>query len=530
MKSRAQSKIIACMNHALHRFDPALDEAAALFAAFRADIREKLGRGALAQSVIGKGVVIEGPMGQHPLLYSDYAASGRALAEVERFVLEQVLPVYANPHTQASYCGRSINALRRVARAEVARFCGAGPDDAVIFAGNGATAGLQKLVKLFGADQRDPAGERALVLLGPYEHHSNLLPWRECGAEVVELPEDAQHGGPDRAKLLSALQEGAGRRIICAFSAGSNITGALSDTSEISRMVKAHGGKVIWDYAGAASYTALTMRPAGDVHIDALVFSPHKFPGGPASSGVLVVQRAATVIDKPSSPGGGTVSFVSPSGQDYLGDLAAREEAGTPNAIGDIRTALAVIVRSEMIAAGLDEAASEMCRAALARWRAHPRIEVLGRTMETHLPIVSFRLRDAAGGLVHHQLVTRILSDCFGVQARGGCACAGPYVHQLLDIDAAQSQAIHRAIRAGDELAKLGFVRVNFSPLMSAQELERLIASVEAVADSSARYARHFAANPATAVFEPVAMGCNISATAQHPDDYGKPGHMALCN
>lgn len=483
---------------------PAPTHACDLFDTFRRDIRSNLAQGVLAASIIGKGAVVEGPLGPQPLLFADYAASGRALREVEEFVMEYVLPVYANPHTRASWCGRSINALRRAARDEVAHFCRAGDGDAVIFAGSGATAGIQKLVRLFGADQLDAQGRGALVLLGPYEHHSNLLPWRECGAEVIELLEGAADG-PDLDALAEALRAAKGRRIIATFSAGSNVTGALTDVAAVSRMVQAAGGKVIWDYAGAGSYIPMAMRPAADVHIDALVFSPHKFLGGPASSGGLVVRREAVVLAKPSAPGGGTVSFVSPSGHDYHLDIVMREEAGTPNAIGDIRTALACIVRDCMAEAGLDKRAGELCRKALTRWRSNPRIEVLGREMTEHLPIVSFRIRDEAGAIVHHQLVTRILSDCFGIQARGGCACAGPYVHELLGINAAASQAIHHAIRAGQELDKPGFVRVNFSPLLSDAEAERLIASVEQIADSSAALARHFAANPATAVFAPVA-------------------------
>jgi selenocysteine lyase/cysteine desulfurase len=493
-----------CMTDALSCSDPAVAQAHALFDAFRSEIRGTLADGSLAASIIGKGATVHGPLGPQPLLYADYAASGRALREVEDFVLEHVLPVYANPHTQASHCGRTINALRRSARAEIARFCGADAGDAVIFAGSGATAGLQKLVRLFGADLPDAEGRRALVLLGPYEHHSNLLPWRESGAEVIELPEGAE-GGPDRAALAEVLKVGKGRKVIAAFSAGSNVTGALTDVAAVSRMVQAAGGKVIWDYAGAGSYIAMNIRPAPDVAVDALVFSPHKFLGGPASSGVLVVRRDAVVLDKPSAPGGGTVSFVSPSGHDYLADLAAREEAGTPNAIGDIRTALAGIVRSCMMEAELDLRAQQMCRDALARWRANPRIEVLGREMDEHLPIVSFRMRDGEGQLVHHQLVTRILSDCFGIQARGGCACAGPYVHRLLDLDEQHSRAIYQAIRFGAELDKPGFVRVNFSPIMSDAEFAHLVTCVETIARDSAILARHFVGNPATAVFEPVA-------------------------
>lgn len=474
-----------------------------LFTAFRDAIRAKLNQGTLAQSIIGKDRIVHGPLGANPLLYADYAASGRALREVEEFIFEHVLPIYANPHTQASYCGRSINALRRAAREEVAQFCGASAQDAVIFAGSGATAGLQKLVHLFEADRPDACGNRPLVILGPYEHHSNLLPWRECGAEVIELPEDAA-GGPDRTFLTAHLARATGRRIICAFSAGSNVTGALTDIGAVSRIVRAHGGRVIWDFAGAAPYVPMQMRPAAGVAIDALVFSPHKLIGGPASSGVLVVRRAAVELGMPSAPGGGTVSFVSPRGHDYLADLAAREEAGTPNVIGDIRTALACIVRACIAEAGLDRRAEAMCREAIGRWRANSRIEVLGRETDAQLPIVSFRMRDGDGQLVHHQLVTRILSDCFGIQARGGCACAGPYVHRLLGIGDPQSRAIHQALRFGAELEKPGFVRVNFSPLMTDEECEKVISCVERVAEESDRLSRHFAANPATAVFEPV--------------------------
>ena len=484
---------------------PAPAPAEALLATFRADVLSALAGGTLASGIIGKDVLVDGPLGPQPMLYADYAASGRAHRLVEDFVLEQVLPVYANPHTQASHCGRAINALRRAARAEVARFCGADEGDAVIFAGSGATAGIHKLVRLFGADRRDAEGRAAVVLLGPYEHHSNLLPWRESGAEVIELPEDPA-GGPDRAALADALAAARGRRIIAAFSAGSNVTGALTDIAAVSRMVQAAGGKVVWDHAGAAPYAPVRMAPGGDVRVDALVFSPHKLLGGPASAGVLVVRRAAAELDRPSAPGGGTVSFVSPTGHDYLADLAAREEAGTPNVIAEIRTALACIMRDCMAEAGLDERAAAMCRAALARWRAHPRIAVLGRDMASQLPIVSFRVHDASGALVHHQLVTRILSDCFGIQARGGCACAGPYVHRLLGLDEAASQAIHSAIRAGHELDKPGFVRVNFSGLMSDADGARLIAAVEHVADEAASLARHFIADPQTAVFAPRAM------------------------
>ena len=504
------------MTHQIELTAPAGRHAKECFATFREQIEASLADKTLPSDVIGKGMLIDGPDGPVRLIYADYAASGRALRQVEQFVLENVLPVYANPHTMASYCGRAINTLRRAARQEIAAYCGANVDDAVIFAGSGATAGIQKLVRLFGADRPDPSGRMPLVLLGPYEHHSNLLPWRESGAEIVELPEDPQ-GGPDRELLLRYLTLAGDRRVICSFSAGSNITGALTDVVAVSRLVKAEGGFVIWDYAGAAPYMPMSMRPAEDLHIDAMVFSPHKFIGGPGASGVLVVRRDAIVLDKPSAPGGGTVSFVSPDTQDYVGTVEAREEAGTPNAIGDIRAALSIIVRDCLAKSGADARTAQKCQKAIEFWSKNPHIEILGTPRDDMLPIVSFRVRDSQGELVHHQLVTRILSDKFGIQARGGCACAGPYVHHLLDIDDDGSQAIRRAISEGKELEKPGFVRVNFSALMDAQEFDLVVEAVDRVARESENFSPQFIADPATAIFEPLrtapfdrfaAMGC----------------------
>ena len=470
------------------------------FRNFRKEIEGAIADGTLADGVIGKGLRYEGSHGEVTALYADYAASGRALKQIERFVYEEVLPVYANPHTQASHCGRSINRLRRAARETIARSCGADANYAVIFAGAGATAGIHRLVRLFGADCTDAEGRPALVVLGPYEHHSNLLPWRESGADVVELRE-GERGGPDLAELECCLLAAKGRRIICSFSAGSNVTGALTDVADVTRLAKRHGARVVWDYAGAAPYVPVRVAPAHDVQVDALVWSPHKYVGGPAASGLLVVRRDAVVIECPSAPGGGTVSFVSPQGHDFLGSLEAREEAGTPNAIGDIRAALATIVKDCLLHSDAYRCAQSWYERALAKWRANPRITVLEPAGIGALPIVSFRVRDGQGRNVHHQLVTRILSDRFGIQARGGCACAGPYVHRLLDIDDAESIRIRASIQAGDELDKPGFVRINFSPLMDVRDADMLIETVDLLAQNVEEYVEGYVADQSSAVF-----------------------------
>ncbi len=461
---------------------------------------------ALRAGLIGEGMTIDGPFGPQKLLYADYAASGRALRQVETFVAEQVLPYYANSHTEASYCGAVMNRLRAEARAAVARETGADENCAVIFTGSGATAAVNRLVKLTGLCATVSQGGRATVFIGPYEHHSNILPWRECGADVVEIPE-AETGGPDLAALEQALAAHAdGRLLVGAFSAASNVTGVVTDADAVTRLLKRHGALAVWDYAAAGPYLPIAMNsPEGDAPKDALFVSPHKFPGGPASSGVLVVRHCAAKSDKPTWPGGGTVSFVSPWGHDYADTLHAREEAGTPNLIGDIRAALAFLVKAAVGAGAIHLREERFRSMAEIGWAGHERLELLGVEHPHRLPIFSFRVRDGAGGYLHHQLITRQLSDRFGVQARGGCACAGPYAHRLLGLDKAASDDLRRRIQAGEELEKPGWTRVNFSYLMTDADARRVIDAVAQVAQDAGAYADRYACCPRTARFEAAA-------------------------
>lgn len=452
----------------------------------------------LRAGLIGEGVLIDGPFGPKPLVYADYTASGRALMQVERFVMEHVLPFYANSHTEASFCGGAMTRLRAEARATIARLCGAGPDHAVIFCGAGATAGINRLVTLLGAD--DHAGP-VRVILGPYEHHSNILPWRESGAEIVTLPE-AETGGPDHDALAEALREAPGR-VICAFSAASNITGIVADVEAITRQVKAAGAVMVWDYAGGGPYLPIHMTPAPGAAIDAIVTSPHKFTGGPAASGVMILRRDAVRTETPTWPGGGTVRFVSPDSHDYSGNLEAREEAGTPDVIGDIRAALVFVVKEAIGTDTMTTRNAELVAKAEACWRHHPRIDLLGPALSDRLPILSFRIRDGQGGYVHQQLVTRMLSDRYGIQARGGCACAGPYVHDLLGIDADASTHLRAAILSGQEVAKPGFTRLNLSVLMTEAKVDYILESLRDLADCATGLVGHYDCDPSRAIFTP---------------------------
>lgn len=475
------------------------------------DVAERLRAG-----VIGDGLMVDGPFGPKPLLYADYVASGRALRQVETFIQESVLPYYANSHTQGSFCGAFITALRRAARQSIADIVGAGEDCSVIFCGSGATAGINRLVGLFGIAESAARGERPLVIIGPYEHHSNILPWRESGAEVVEIAE-APQGGPDLGELENVLRRTGDRALrIGSFSAASNVTGIITDVGAVTACLKRHGALSVWDYAGGAPYLDIAMSPAGAAK-DAVVLSPHKFVGGPGASGVLVVRNTAVRRRKPVWPGGGTVSFVSAWGEDYASDVAAREEGGTPNVIGDIRAALVLIAKAALGQDFIDRRNAELDARALAVWRQNPHIELLGVDKAPRLPIFSFRVRAGDGTLVHHQLFTRMLSDCYGVQARGGCACAGPYAHRLLGIDRAQSEMLRAEIDAGHEIAKPGWVRLNLSYLLDDAKADAIIDAVDRMAREAGTVAERYVADTGAARFSAAAHVRELESPAPPP-------------
>jgi selenocysteine lyase/cysteine desulfurase len=278
----------------------------------------------------------------------------------------------------------------------------------------------------------------------------------------------------------------------------------MTDTDAVTRLLKAHGALAIWDYAAGAPYLDMAMGE-GAAAKDAIVFSPHKFPGGPGATGILVLRDPLVLRDRPTAPGGGSVSFVSPWRHAYSRRVEAREEAGTPNVIGDIRAALAMLVKDAVGAKFIAAREAELRQRALAAWNGVREIELLGQRPHVDaLPIFSFRIRQADGSLLHHQLFTRMLSDHYGIQARGGCACAGPYAHRLLGLDETASDALFARIEAGEEWEKPGWVRLNLSYLHGEEQVVRILESVVELARKAPAMEHLYRIDPRTARFSPV--------------------------
>jgi len=480
---------------------------------------EKLSPAYLRQQIVGVDSTFKTPFGERLMVYCDYTASGRCLRFVESY-LQSLQRVYANTHTEDDITGRSMSQLLHEAEEAIKKSVNAGPSGRIIACGTGATGAIDKLQQIVGValapatrqnielmlDDSDAAFDRdafekmlgqrqPIVFVGPYEHHSNEISWRQSLARTVEV-RLTPDGNIDLAHLEELLQapEYQDRLRIGSFSAASNVTGIRSNVRELSSLLHKYGAMACFDYAACAPYVDIDMNPTPegdeDSSIDAIFVSPHKFLGGPGSSGVLVFNERIYHRDlPPSMSAGGTVDYVGPEDQDFIGRIEEREKAGTPGVLQTLKAGLVFEIKDRVGAELIEKREHELTSRALASWGDNDNIEILGNPDATcRVGIMSFNIRDDRGHYLHHKFATALLNDLFGIQSRAGCSCAGPYGHRLLNIDMDTSERYRNVVQQGHCGMKPGWCRVGLHWVMDDAEASYVIDAVNFIAKHGHRF------------------------------------------
>jgi len=434
------------------------------------------------EKIIGNDATFESPYGTQKIIYGDWIASGRLYEPIEQKLQNQFGPYVANTHTETTLTGTLMTKAYKQSHRLIKQHVNAGPNDVILTAGYGMTAVINKLMRILslkgcGGSDRDcvKKSERPVVFITHMEHHSNHTSWFETTAEVVmiEPNKDLMVDLDDLRAKLEMYKERNYK--IGSFTACSNVTGVKTPYHQMAKLMHEYGGLVFIDFAANAPYMDINMHPDDPMEkLDAIFFSPHKFLGGPGASGVLIFDKAMYTAEVPDNPGGGTVDWTNPWGRyKYVADIEVREDGGTPGFLQSIKAALAMELKAKMGVENIMKREEELLKIALPGLRSIEGIEILANNVDDRLGVISFYHPE-----IHFNLFVKLLNDRFGVQTRGGCACAGTYGHFLLEVSYDQSEEITQKISHGDLSEKPGWVRWSLHPTMTDEEVRSVLHAV----------------------------------------------------
>ncbi len=461
------------------------------------------------KNIVGIDATIEIPSGTKKLIYADWIASGRLYKPIEKRISSEIGPLVGNTHSESTTTGNSMTQLYHLAQKIVKQHVNANYDDILIFTGTGMTSAIAKLQRILGlkvpeqainycvfthgeySSCRDiPNENRPVVFLTHTEHHSNHTSWFETLADVVVLEPSADLT-VDPGSLRKEIVKYKNRPLLIgSFSACSNVTGYIPPFYELARIMHEYNGYCFVDYAASAPYVDINMHPEDKAEqLDAIFFSPHKFLGGPGSAGVLIFNKELYKNYTPDTPGGGTVKWTNRWGEySYISDIEVKEDGGTPGFLQGIKAALAVTLKEKMDTKMIRQREKELIDLTFDKLSDIKGLHILAENVRDRLGVFSFYIDN-----VHHNLVTRLLNDRFGIQVRGGCSCAGTYGHFLLNVDFSLSKEITEMIEAGDLSLKPGWIRLSLHPTMTNEELVYITYAITLVAENANEWGKKYA-------------------------------------
>lgn len=458
------------------------------------------------ENIIGIDQSFTSPIGVKKILYADWIASGRLYRPVEQKLQEQFGPFVANTHTETSETGALMTKAYQLSHQIIKNHVNAGPNDVIITAGFGMTTVINKFQRILGLKVCGKISgktciherEKPVVFITHMEHHSNHTSWYETIADVVIIEPD-ENLLVKPANLRRKLEEYKDRPFkIGSFTACSNVTGIRTPYYELAKIMHEFGGVAFIDFAASAPYDEIDIHPEDPMmKLDAILFSPHKFLGGPGSSGVLVFDKSMYHNSVPDHPGGGTVDWTNPWGKyKYVDNIEAREDGGTPGFLQSIKTALCFQLKDQMSVEKIRAREEELLKLAFDGLDSLPDVKILADGQRDRLGIISFYVPG-----IHYNLLVQLLNDRHGIQVRGGCACAGTYGHFLLEVTAERSNEITDQINHGDLSEKPGWVRWSLHPTMTNEEVGLFIAGLRDILEHIDDYSTYYEPVPRTNTF-----------------------------
>lgn len=458
------------------------------------------------KNIVGNDCKFPFPSGDKPIVYADWAASGRLYKPIEDYIINELGPYVANTHTESTLTGTVMTSAYHQAHAIIKRHVNASSDDVLLFAGFGMTAVINKFQRILGLripekykDQIEACEQdRPLVIVTHMEHHSNQTTWEECCVDIAILCKKVD-GTPNLEHLRNILDTNRDRRmIIGSFTAASNVTGIITPYHEMAGILHDYERLCFVDFSGSAPYVEINMHPNEREYLDAIFFSPHKFLGGPGSSGVILFNKKLYHNTVPDHPGGGTVLWTNPwHAHRFFEDIEIREDGGTPGFLQAIRAALAILLKEEMGVKNILRREHYLVSRFLDKLEQTDRIVILEKQNRNRIAFISFYSHD-----IHHNLFVRLLNDRYGIQCRGGCLCAGTYGHVLLHIDAQKSKEITEKIDHGDLSGKPGWVRISLHPTMTTAEADYIAQAVLDITENYIEWQKDYRFNPHIGDFE----------------------------
>jgi len=469
------------------------------------------------KNIVGINAEIETPFGSKKLIYADWIASGRLYSQIEKRISEDIGPMVGNTHSESTSTGKAMTDAYHFAQSLVKHHVNANDNDILIFTGTGMTSAISKLQRIIGLKVPEqainfctfshggvsqckdiPNDKRPVVFLTHTEHHSNHTSWFETLAEVVVL-----EPSPDLTVNPETLRKEIVKYkdrplLIGSFSSCSNVTGYFPPYFELARIMHEHNGYCFVDFAASAPYVDIDMHPADKLEqLDAIFFSPHKFLGGPGSSGVLIFSKELYKNNIPDNPGGGTVKWTNRwGGYSYISDIEVKEDGGTPGFLQGIKAGLAITLKNNMGTEKIHEREKELIEITFNKLSKIKNLHILAENIKDRLGVFSFYVDN-----IHHNLITTLLNDRFGIQLRGGCSCAGTYGHFLLNVDFALSKEITDKIDGGDLSMKPGWIRLSLHPTMTNDELLLIMDAINKTIENIGEWQKDYEYNRHTNEF-----------------------------